>query len=255
MLISWCIFGFSFALAGLWCFQEILLYAKWPLPGGVIMLADWADLFLGVPIYVIGFWCLYRAVKRNPAGSVQLWMETLLWKILAVFGVAYFFTAFGMHLSTNALERLAEYNNIAEPSPLFDVRYFFDEILSHKIQFNAFFLLLFLISALQINRPLPEGSGNKPKTIAIITGAALAPFLCCMCLEGNGPVIGIVWGLILFLFGLWELKRELAEPDRLPGVVWTMTLGLIQAVILTAWGIALRGFPPPSHFVHTWLGY
>ncbi len=157
--------------------------------------------------------------------------------ILIILGIVFFIEGHGMHLSANAIIRHLEG---WEGSPLFDLTYFFDEILGHLFWDGGFVIMSIALLILSF-----QDREVKPLRVSIWTtvGSLFYGFTYfCLAVEGqtvlfNFPVSVLMSVIILFMFERRRLRL------KHPIVLFYFLAYLLAFFLFVYWGITKGGFP------------
>lgn len=209
--------------------------------------ADLFSLAVGLPLFVVLFYNLYRALK--PAGPLPLAL-----KGLAILSFALFFEGHGIHAAANdvhnAMDRLMEAargHGHAPPDPVpgYSTVYFYDEVLGHKLAYAGLAGLFAAGLWLQFLRPqkLDREEARLAWLLTPVFGAGFAFIL----LEGQAAFEGLV-AAPLFALALWEAQRRSHEAwSRLPLATVSVGALLWMTLFLLAWRLWFGEFAEPSH--------
>ncbi len=198
--------------------------------------ADLLDLAVGFPLLALLFYLLYRALK--PAGPLPLAL-----KGLALLSFALFFEGHGFHAAANDIHNAMDRTGLAS-GPVFDLAYFHDEILGHKLTYAGLAGLFAAGLWLQFLRP-QKLDPEEARGVWLWTpffGFGFAFIL----LEGQTALEGLVTAP-LFALALWEAQRRSHERwSRLPLAALSFGALLWMALFLLAWRLWFGGFAEPS---------
>ena len=174
-----------------------------------------------IPLY----WLLFR--RRNmeikTAGFVAFAVLAGLWAM-----------GHGMHLSANSIKHLMDG---LKGTDLYDLAYFYDEVLSHYLWHAGIAGLSALIIFVQW-RYRPEEDG---KLWAVILGAIIYGFTYfALVIEGGTAWLGITFAVLAVVFGaIWCRKGMARQP-----VLSFFLAGYVVAILLFAvWGIYYQDLP------------
>jgi hypothetical protein len=171
------------------------------------------------------YWLLFRRKKMEikTAGFVAFAVLAGLWAM-----------GHGMHLSANSIKHLMDG---VKGTDLYDLAYFYDEVLSHYLWHAGIAGLSALIVFVQWrHRPEEEG-----KLWAVIPGAVIYGFTYfALVIEGGTAWLGITFAVLAVIFGvIWGRKRLVRQP-----VLAFFLAGYLVAILLFAgWGIYYQDLP------------
>ena len=174
------------AISVVWFFVIILPYLLFGFNSFVqwTTIPDLVDIFFYTPIMGFFLYMLFKKVKEGK--EIPFWLE-----FLAILALFVHFEGHGFHWAANALDVLAERNNIT--GIVLEVAYFLDEIVSHIVYFGALILYFYVLSAIQYGYNKKEVS-NKLKVMASSVFFSFA-FTISM-IEGQFIYIGMVLSII-----------------------------------------------------------
>lgn len=236
-----CLLGLSFLLV-----EAVAYPFKKRTVGPGIEQADLIRFAVGVPLFALLLYLLYRALK--PAGPLPLAL-----KGLALLSFALFFTGIGVHAAANdihnAMDRLREAarghgHDPPDPVPGYSTVYFYDEVLGHKVAYAGLAGLFAAGLWLQFLRPqkLDPGDARGAWLLTPAFGLGFAFIL----LEGQTAMEGLVTAPLGAL-ALWEAKRRSREPwSRLPLAALSFGALLWMALFLLGWWLRFGEFAEPS---------
>ena len=192
----------------------------------LMKMGDVLDIF--TPLILIPlYWLLFR-LDINKAPSLQ---ENLIFMLL----VAFWVIGHGMHLAANSIGHLLRG---MEGSDIYNLTYFYDEILSHYLWHFGIVGLSALIIFRQWRNPFTEGQAVSWLTYlaAIIHGFTLFVVF----VEGGTALLGVPFVvLVIQLFLYWWWRRFIHQPL----LEFFFISCLVAAVLFMVWGILWSGLP------------
>jgi hypothetical protein len=171
------------------------------------------------------YWLLFRRknMEIKTAGFIAFAVLAALWAM-----------GHGMHLSANSIKHLM---GGLEGTDLYDLAYFYDEVLSHYLWHTGIAGLSALIIYEQWRwRPEEEG-----KLWVIILASVIYGFsFFAIVIEGGTAWLGIPFAVLAVIFGvIWGRKRPVRQP-----VLAFFLAGYVVAILLFAgWGIYYQDLP------------
>ena len=185
---------------------------------------DAADILTPLVLLPL-YWLLFhrRNMEIKTAGFVAFAVLAALWAM-----------GHGMHLSANSIKHLMDG---LKGTDLYDLAYFYDEVLSHYLWHAGIAGLSALIIFVQWrHRPEEEG-----KLWAVILAAIIYGFTYfALVIEGGTAWLGISFAVLAIIFvAIWGRKGLARQP-----VLTFFLAGYIVAVLLFAgWGIYYKDLP------------
>jgi hypothetical protein len=197
-------------------------FAPYPL----MHIADIFDIF--TPLVILpSYWLLFRWDGTKPANV----KEYLVFMVLAGFWVL----GHGMHLSANSIGNLLATQGI-KSGALYDLTYFYDEILGHYL----WHLGTIGLSGLLIYRQWYNPSNIKSITKSnLIAGLIYGFVFFAMAVEGTTVPMALPFSILAIAFiTIWG-RKSLQQP-----LIFSYLVGYsFTLMLLAVWGIWHRGFP------------
>lgn len=176
-----------------------------------------------IPLY----WLMFR-IEENKRPSLK---EILAFVVLAAFWVE----GQGMHLAANSIGHLLEE---VKGSDVYNLTYFYDEVLSHYFWHFGIVGLSALVIFRQWRNPFTEGRAAMwlPILAGVIHGFA---FFVIVVEAGTAP-LGVAFAALAALFVLvWGRKNLRFQPLLL----FFLTSYLLALLLFAGWGIYWQGLP------------
>jgi hypothetical protein len=214
----------------------ILLLIFFRFSFGPYPLVSWQDVLdLLTPLVLIpGYWLLFKYAAAEPPSLA----EELAFMALAALWVL----GHGMHLSSNAIDNLAE--GLAKQhviditsTSIYQLTFFFDEHLGHVVWHLGTVGLAALLVYREVRRP---ASGAAAGWLTVAAGVIYAILFFCIFIEGQTVALGLPFTAALTLWGLAAGPRRLKER---PVQAFFFVAAVVALVLLAGWGIFWRGFP------------
>ncbi len=215
---------FSIAFAIFVMGPPFLGYTFSPYP--LMKIADIFDLF--TPLVLIPlYWMLFR---MNGSRDASL-KENLVFMVFTACWVL----GNGIHLAANSIGHLTV---DMVGSDVYNLTYFYDEVLGHYLWHFGVISLSALLIYRQWKNPLPEGRGLNWKNI--LSGIIYGFTFFAMVVEWQTTLMGVPFAVLVVIccFILWRNRI-----NRQP-LLSLFLIGYLVAVILfTVWGIWQKGLP------------
>jgi hypothetical protein len=197
-------------------------------------LMKWGDVLdLLTPLILMPlYWLLfYYGSKRKPGLG-----ESILFVVLAALWVE----GQGMHLSANSIGHL-----ISEKSgDLYDLAFFYDEVLSHIIWHLGVVGMAILLIVRQWRHPLVEGEMYKGSWVMVILAGIIHGFtLFAIFIEGGTAPLGILFTLIVTVVVLVWGRDKLKDQPLISFYFVSCVVGLL---FITGWSLYWREWPLPQ---------
>lgn len=190
---------------------------------------DVLDIFTAIVLIPL-YWLMFQLAPE------QLPRQGLMILFMAIAGS--WAAGQGMHLSANSIGHL-----LSEmlQTDIYELTYFYDEVLSHYLWHIGMVGLSALIMIRQWQNPF---SGHSEGIIAVVAGGLIYGFTyCAAILEAGTAPLGVPFATAVTLFGLiWGRKHFKDQPMTtffVTGYAFATTLFII-------WAIWQRGLPEPS---------
>lgn len=192
----------------------------------LMKVGDIFDIF--TPLILIPlYWLLFRLDTDKAPGL----KANLIFLLLAAFWVE----GQGMHLSANSIGHLLKG---MEGSDIYNLTYFYDEVLSHYLwHFGIVGLSAFLIFR-QWQNPFIE----EPATLwpLILAGVIYGFTFFLIVVEAGTAPLGVTFAVLVVLFGLiWGRKKMSQQPL----VTFFFISYTVAMLFFIGWGIYWRGLP------------
>lgn len=198
---------------------------------------DLVDIVIQGPFLALALWGVFRALPVAPE------KRPLALDLLLVVGLFLFFTGFGIHWAGNSAHNAME--RWGERPRVFDLVYFYDEILGHKVTYLGFFALLVSAAWLQVlsdTGALPRGEMRFLALLTLGSGAGGA----FSALEGQTPVEGLVLSAALALGLFFHMRRRGHRWGEKPVVYYAVVSSILVVLFEIGWFLRWGGFPQPS---------
>jgi hypothetical protein len=203
---------------------------------GPYPLMKWGDVLdLFTPLILMPlYWLLfYYSSERKPGLG-----ENVVFAVLAGLWVL----GQGMHLAANSIVHLIA----DETSDLYQLTYFYDEVLSHYLWHLGVVGLAILLVVRQWREPLVGGEMSRGSQMMVILAGILHGFtLFAIFVEGNTTLVGIPFTLIatavILIWGRDKLKAQ-------PLILFYFVSGLVGLLFIAGWGLFWREWPIPGIF-------
>ena len=192
----------------------------------LIKIGDVLDIF--TPLILIPlYWLLFR-LGINKAPSLK---ENLIFMLFVVFWVI----GQGMHLAANSIGHLLKG---MEGSDVYNLTYFYDEVLSHHLwHFGIVGLSAFLIFRQWQNPFIEEQAKLWPLILAgVIHGFT---FFLIIVEAGTAP-LGVTFAVLVVLFGLIWGRKKMSQQPLVTFFVMSYT---VATFFFIGWGIYWLGLP------------
>lgn len=199
---------------------------------GAYPLMKTGDVFdLLTPLVLIPlYWLIFR-IDENKKPSLK---EILAFVVLAAFWVE----GQGMHLAANSIGHLLEQ---VKGTDVYDLTYFYDEVLSHYFWHFGIVGLSALVIFRQWRNPFTEGQAAV--WLPILAGVIHGFTFFVIVLEAGTAPLGITFAVLAAIFGLvWGRKKLMQQPLLL----FFLVSYLLAVVLFAGWGIYWRGLPQLS---------
>lgn len=226
-----------------WLFMFGLNYAFWHLTVAVLnfevknklMVAELFDLFTPFVMTFLIF-KLYLLIKQPIRNSEKRSIQTAGF-VLIILGLIFFIEGHGMHLSANAITR---HLIGQEGLPIFNLTYFFDEILGHLLWDGG---LVIISIALLILSFAEKRENSKNLSNLVLVGSFFYGFTYfCNAVEGQTvvftfPVSIIIPGVILFLIRCRRIG------SKHPVILFYLLSYVFAFCWFVYWAVRNSGFP------------
>ncbi|MDH4222513.1 MAG: hypothetical protein OEV55_03120 [candidate division Zixibacteria bacterium] len=225
------LYAFSYA-----CFHIIPVFLNYEIVNK-LLIADLLDMLTPfVMIFLI--YILYRILSPYVMGNSDSTVKSKV-KILLIFGAITFVEGHGMHLSSNALSR---HLMGMKDFPVYNLNYFFDEILSHIFWDGGIVLLSIGLILLGFN--LNQKEELNPKPVLIVFAFLLYGFTFFVnAVEGQTIVFTFPLAIILPL-SIWLVSSHKGNLFTRNAVLSFYFFAYILALgLFIFWGISQNGFP------------
>lgn len=216
-------------------------------------LEDLLDIAVQGPFLAFALWWVFRALASPSEASagggadralpVEGGRRPFLLDLLVVSSLFLFFGGFGVHWAANSLHNAMD--RFGERPGTFDLAYFYDEILGHKMTYLGFFGLLMAGCWLQLLAGPGELSRRQMALLAL-TGFAGGVGGGFSALEGQTPVEGLAFSGAAAL-GLVLLMRRRGEAwSRRPVVGYAVVTCVVVILFEALWLLRFGGLYQPS---------
>lgn len=195
-------------------------------PYPLMKISDVFDLL--TPLVLIPlYWLMFRAASAEPP-KVR---ETIIFLVLAAFWVE----GHGMHLSANSIDHWLKG---VEGTDIYNVTYFYDEVLGHYLWHFGVIGLSTLIIFRQWQNPLFEG--NATHWLTVLCGVIHGFTFFLIADEGQTVPMSFPFAIAIMLFGLiWGRKKF----GQQPLLLFFFVAYVVATLFLTGWGIYWGGWP------------
>ncbi len=196
---------------------------------GVYPLMKVGDVFdIFMPLVLIPlYWFLFR-LDTNRAPSLK---ASLMFLLL----VAFWVEGQGMHLASNSIGHLLKG---MEGSDIYNLTYFYDEVLSHYLWHFGIFSLSALVIFRQWRNPFTEGQAVP--WLPILAGIIHGFTLFVIVVEAGTAPLGVTFAILVTLLGLiWGWKRF----GQQPLLLFFFVVCIVATVLFAGWAIYWHGLP------------
>ena len=203
---------------------------------GVISIRDMIDIFVYPPIMGYLFYMIYNEVFREYNGLVSP---------LYFLAVVLHFEGHGFHWAANALNVMMEHAGIS--GVVLKYAFLLDEIISHKMMFHAFIVILLIILYMATKYRIGE-SENALKYMfpaGILFGFSLSAAM----VEGQSPYELIITCIIILLIITLTPYGGFSRVKRNDVLAFLFSMALFSLVLAGAYYAIFKGFPQPSEIL------
>ena len=146
----------------------------------------------------------------------------------------------GMHLSANSIGHLIT----DESSDLYQLTYFYDEVLSHYLWHLGVVGLAVLLVVRQWREPLVGGEMSRGSQVMVILAGILHGFtLFAIFVEGGTALLGILFTLIVIVVVLvWG--RDMLKDQ--PIIAFYFVSCVVGLLFMAGWALYWREWPIPQ---------
>lgn len=238
-LTSWCVVftaGLILISLGSTFIKGILI------PTPVISIGDTIDLVLMAPFLAFSSYALYRII-----GSTSVMSETKKRTLELIMVLSFFllFLGHGIHFAANSIHNLIDQGGAAIPPDIFNLVYFYDEILGHKVSYSGLFGLI--VSGLLLEFAHAPREVSELEIMAVVGSALfLGLGLSLAFIEGQS----IIELLVLAVFAIAGIflrvrKRKLSFREIPYGTF--ILISMISMIIVSLVYVSIfGGFIQPS---------
>lgn len=202
-----------------------------------LMVADLFDLITPF-IMALLIYRIYRILLPLIAKGISSFFRWII-NILLIFGIITFVEGHGMHLSANAIAR---YLTPAKDFPIFNLTYYFDEILSHIFWGGG--LILLSVGIVLMGFAMSKESLSEHRYGSILTGSLLYGFSYFVnAVEGQTVVFTFPMAVTIpTLIGI-IIQRQGKSVQKNPVLSFFMFSYIIATCFFLIWTIWQKGFP------------
>ena len=196
---------------------------------GIYPLMKVGDLFdIFTPLILIPlYWLLFR-LDANKAPGLK---ANLIFLLLAAFWVE----GQGMHLAANSIDHLLKG---MEGGDIYNLTYFYDEVLSHYLWHFGIFGLSALVILRQWRNPFTEGQAIS--WLPILAGVIHGFTLFIIVIEARTAPLGVTFAILVTMLGLiWGRKRF----SQRPMLLFFFVACIVATVFFAGWGVYWHGLP------------
>ena len=196
---------------------------------GIYPLMKVGDLFdIFTPLILIPlYWLLFR-LDANKAPGLK---ANLIFLLLAAFWVE----GQGMHLAANSIGHLLKG---MEGGDIYNLTYFYDEVLSHYLWHFGIFGLSALVVLRQWRNPFTEGQAIS--WLPILAGVIHGFTLFIIVIEAQTAPLGVTFAILVTMLGLiWGRKRF----SQRPMLLFFFVACIVATVFFAGWGIYWQALP------------
>ena len=192
----------------------------------LMKVGDVLDIF--TPLILIPlYWILFRLDADKAPG--------LKANIIFLLITAFWVEGQGMHLASNSIGHLLKG---MEGSDIYNLIYFYDEVLSHYLWHFGIVGLSALVIFRQWRNPFTEGQAVS--WLPILAGIIHGFTLFIIVIEAGTASLGVTFSILVTLLGLiWGWKRFSQQPLLL----FLFVTCLVATMLFAGWGIYWRGLP------------
>lgn len=204
--------------------------------------ADLISFAVGGPLFALLAHRLYRALLQGEATGARGDLPPGL-RLLALLSFGLFFAGLGAHFAANDIHNLLDREGAAS-GPVFDLVYFHDELLGHKLNYAGLAGLFAAGAWLQLLRP--QGLDPQEARSAWLLAPLLGAGLGFVAVEGQSAAEALAFAAGGALALRWVQARSGEPWSRLPFALVLFGALVAMALFLSAWALRFGGFPEPS---------
>jgi hypothetical protein len=192
----------------------------------LMQVGDVFDIFTPL-ILILLYWLVFRLNTDKAPGLTA----TLIFLLF----VAFWVTGQGMHLAANSIGHLLKG---MEGSDLYNLTYFYDEVLSHYLWHFGIFGLSIVIIFQQWRNPFTEGQSASwlPISAGIIHGFTLFVII----IEAGTAPLGVTFTILMAVFSLIWGRRRFSQQ---PLLLFFFIACLVAILLFAGWAIYWQGLP------------
>jgi len=140
-----------------------------------------------------------------------------------------------MHLAANSIDHLLKG---MEGSDIYNLTYFYDEVLSHYLWHFGIFGLSALVILRQWRNPFTEGQAIS--RLPILAGVIHGFTLFIIVIEARTAPLGVTFAILVTMLGLiWGRKRF----SQRPMLLFFFVTCIVATVFFAGWGVYWHGLP------------
>jgi hypothetical protein len=199
--------------------QQFVLYP-------LMKVGDLFDIF--TPLILIPlYWLLFR-IDADKAPGLKA-------NLIFLLTTAFWVEGQGMHLAANSIGHLLKG---MEGSDIYNLTYFYDEVLSHYLWHFGIFGLSSLVIFRQWRNPFTEG--QTVSWLPILAGVIHGFTLFIIVIEAGTAPLGATFAILMTLLGLiWGRKRF----SQSPVLLFFFVACMVATVFFAGWGVYWHGLP------------
>ena len=192
----------------------------------LMKIGDVFDIFTPLILMPL-YWLLFR-LDTNKAPSL---IENIVFLVL----VAFWVEGQGMHLVANSIGHLLKG---MEGSYIYNLTYFYDEVLTHYLWHFGIFGLSALVIFRQWRNPFTEGQAVS--WLPILAGIIHGFTMFIIVIEARTTPLGVTFAILVTMLGLiWGWKRF----SRQPLLLFFFVACSVATVFFAGWGVYWHGLP------------
>jgi hypothetical protein len=198
-------------------------------PKPLMKSGDVLDIFTSLILLPL-YWLMFQLA---PDQLPRKWLMILFVALVGAWAAGQ-----GMHLSANSIGHLL---SDAQHGDIYDLTYFYDEVLSHYL----WHLGVVGLSALILYRQWRNPFSSRPEGIAlVVAGGLIYGFTyCAAVLEAGTAPLGVPFAVAVAFFGLIWGRKHFREQ---PMTIFFVTAYTLATLLILIWFLWQGGLPEPS---------
>jgi len=241
-LTSWCVIftaGLTIIGLGSTFIKGVLI------PTPVISIGDFIDLALMAPFLAISSYLLYRIIGST---SVLSKTKKRLLELLMILSFFLLFQGHGIHFAANSIHNLIDQGGVVVPPDIFNLVYFYDEILGHKISYFGLFGL--------IASGLSLGFAHAPREISKLEimligglGLFLGLSLSVAFIEGQSIIELLILAVFVIAGILLHTRNRKLSFREIPYGTFILISMISMIIVSLVYASVFGGFIQPSELL------